>query len=110
LLKGDNNTEFFHRDANGKRRKQTIFTLKSGDRIVTGDDNLMTHATEYYKALFGPPGGGCLDLDQDLCPLEDNVTMKENSDLTKPFQEEEIMRALNQMERNKAAGPDGYPI
>jgi hypothetical protein len=38
------------------------------------------------------------------------VTMKENSDLTKPFQEEEIMRALNQMERNKAAGPDGYPI
>jgi hypothetical protein len=56
LLKGDNNTEFFHRVANGKRRKQTIFTLKCGDRIVTGDDNLMAHATEYYKALFGPRG------------------------------------------------------
>jgi hypothetical protein len=85
LLKGDNNTKFFHWVANGKRRKQTIFTLKNGDHIVYGDDNLLAHTIEYYKALFDPGGGNAFKLDQDLSPLEDNVTMHENCELTKPF-------------------------
>jgi exonuclease III len=36
LLKGDNNTEYFHRIANGNKRKQTIYFLKDGDNIVQG--------------------------------------------------------------------------
>jgi hypothetical protein len=51
-----------------------------------------------------------LELDDGLWPSDEWVTDKENLELTKQFQEEEIRRALYQMERNKAVGPDGFPI
>jgi hypothetical protein len=46
-LKGDNNTEFFHRIANGKKRKQTLFFLMDGDIHVVGTDNLLKHASNF---------------------------------------------------------------
>lgn len=42
LLKGDNNTEFFHRIANGRKRKKTIFSLQDGDSIIAGNSNLLS--------------------------------------------------------------------
>jgi hypothetical protein len=54
LLKGDNNTEFFHRIASGKRRKQTLFSLMDGDKRLARTDIILNHATDYYKMLFGP--------------------------------------------------------
>jgi hypothetical protein len=74
LLKGDNNTSFFHRIANGKKRKQTIYSLQDGDVNISGDENLLKHATEYYKCLFGPGTRDALTLDPDLWPDEDTVT------------------------------------
>jgi hypothetical protein len=35
---------------------------------------------------------------------------EENADLIRPFSEEEVKYALFQMERNKAAGPDGLHV
>jgi hypothetical protein len=45
LLKGDNNTNFFHKVANGRKRQQTIFSLSDRDKRIVGDDNLFEHAT-----------------------------------------------------------------
>jgi hypothetical protein len=39
-----------------------------------------------------------------------NATRLENEESTRPFLEEEIMMALFQMEKNKAAGPDGLLV
>lgn len=44
LLKGDQNTNYFHWIVNERRRKKT----------VEGTDNLLTHAAAFYKHLFGP--------------------------------------------------------
>jgi hypothetical protein len=41
---------------------------------------------------------------------EDKVTNIGNDELTKPFLEDELKEALFQIERNKAAGLDGFPI
>jgi hypothetical protein len=38
------------------------------------------------------------------------VTTHKNEELIRPFTEEEIKYALDQMERNKAVDPDGFPI
>jgi hypothetical protein len=54
LLKGDNNTEYFHRCANGQKRKRTIFSLQNGLETVQGTPDLLAHATSFYKDLFGP--------------------------------------------------------
>jgi hypothetical protein len=110
LLEGDNNPEYFHRIANGEKRKQTIYSLKNGDQIVQGSDELLKLATKYYKELFGPGDGNMFDLDPNLWLVEENVAMSKNDHLTSPFSEKVIKSALFQMERNKAAGPDGMPI
>jgi hypothetical protein len=41
LLKGDNNTTYFHRCANGRKRKNTIISLEDGDQLIEGDDKLL---------------------------------------------------------------------
>lgn len=56
LLKGDTNSDFFHRMANRKKRKNTIFSSQNEDSVIEGDDRIREQATQYYKALFGPSG------------------------------------------------------
>ena len=101
---------FFHRVANGRKRKNTILSFKKGDEVVEGDSNLLAHATEYYKILFGPEQGYSFPLALDLWDENEWVQEYENEILTQPFSEEEIKEALFQMEKNKAAGPDSIPI
>ena len=101
---------FFHRVANGRKRKNTILSFKKGDEVVEGDSNLLAHATEYYKTLFGPEQGYSFPLDPDLWDENELVREYENEILTQPFSEDEIKEALFQMEKNKAAGPDSIPI
>ena len=66
LLKGDRNTDYFHRLVNGRRRRNTIFSLSCGDEMIEGTKNLLKHATEFYKELFGPAAG-------NLCRLKENM-------------------------------------
>ena len=78
------------------------------DRIE-GDSNLIKHATNLYKNLFGPAHGNTFPLNEELWEHNENVFDEDNADLIKPFSELEIKEALFQMERNKAAGPDKIP-
>jgi hypothetical protein len=100
----------FHRVANGMKRKQTIFSLNDGERVISGDENLLVQATNYYEELSGPGDGNAFNLDSELWPKEDFVTEEENVQLTKPFEEIEVEKAVFMMEKNKVASPDGYPI
>jgi hypothetical protein len=52
LLKGDNNISYFHKIANGRRRKNTIISLENDGEQIEGDENLLKHATEYYTTFF----------------------------------------------------------
>jgi hypothetical protein len=70
----------------------------------------LKHGTSYYKSLFGIGEGDAIDIDPSLWPQEGKVNVQKNYDLTKPFSEEEIKYALFQMDKNKAAGPDGLPV
>jgi hypothetical protein len=106
LLKNDNNTEFFHRIANGRKRKNTIFSLQGEDGLVEGDENLVSLETKYYKELFGPSTCFNIPLNRDLWGEEEKVSVNENDSLCKPFSEIEVKYALSQMEHNKVVGPD----
>jgi hypothetical protein len=90
LLKGDNNTEYFHRVANGRKSKQTIYSVNDGNKIVQGTKELLKLATEYYKNLFGPGTCNMFDIDPRVWQECENVTRLENEDLTRTFLEEEI--------------------
>jgi mannosylglycoprotein endo-beta-mannosidase len=66
LLQGDNNTSYFHKIANGRRRKNTIISLENDGEQIEGDENLLKHATEYYTTLFGPEQDYNIHIDQSL--------------------------------------------
>jgi hypothetical protein len=45
LMHGDGNNEYFHRIANGRRRKNNIVFLEDGDKRIFGDKDILEHAT-----------------------------------------------------------------
>lgn len=67
--------------ANGQKRKRNIFSLPDGENTITGDEELLKHATSYYKTLFGPGEGNLFDLDPDLWTEAERVTEEENNEL-----------------------------
>ena len=110
LLQGDNNTSYFHKCANGRKRKNNIISLEKDGCMIEGDENLLKHASEYYSDMFGPPIEYNVQLDPTLWEGLSSVSDEENALLCRPFSETEIKEALGQMEKNKAAGPDKIPI
>jgi hypothetical protein len=110
LLQGDSNSAFFHRASNGCRRKRTIFSLKKGDSIIHGDAALFEHATSFYKDLFGPIDDTGIRLRDDIWLEDEKLNNFDIVDMDRRFSLEEIKEVVDHMEKNKAAGPDGFPI
>lgn len=109
-LKGDQNTDYFHKCANGRKRRNTIISLEKDGDIIEGEDNLLKHAFEYYSDLFGPMPQHDIHLDSSIWNNSYMLSKSDNRILCQPFSETEIKEALFQMEKNKAPGPDKIPI
>jgi mannosylglycoprotein endo-beta-mannosidase len=77
LLEGDLNTNYFHRVANGRKRKNTMFSLKENDILIEGTNNLISHATTYYKNLFGPAVGNILEFDANMWKPHEKLSEEE---------------------------------
>ena len=101
LLKGDNNTEYFHRIANEVRRKKMIFSLKDRDNEIQGTHDLLLHATNYYKNLFGPAGGFSVRLSDDNWQAWEKLNDEDREKMGVPFTEKEVKEVIDQMEKIK---------
>jgi hypothetical protein len=86
-----------------------IFQIENADTILQKEE-ILGHAIEYYKTLFGPSEKPLFDLDPDYWSQEEKVTEEENEALTKPFSLEELRVSIFTMETNTAPGPDHMPI
>jgi mannosylglycoprotein endo-beta-mannosidase len=109
ILKGDNNTKYFHMVANGKRRKTRIFRLEQDEGVIEGEEQIKSYITKFYKNLFGSLEAGRLSLIEFLVEDIPQVTNTEREMLVAEFSEKEIREAIFQMKHNKAPGPDGFP-
>jgi hypothetical protein len=109
ILEGDSNTRYFHSVANGRHRKKRIHTLVQDEGTIEGLDNLKSYITNYYKNLFGSPEEGNFLMDESRTDDIPQVSIEENNLLTAEYSEEEVRKAIFQMEHNKAPGPDGFP-
>ena len=101
-MKGDNNTSYFHKIANGRKLKNTVLSLENDGEIIEGDENLLNHATEYYTNLFGPEMGHNIHIDQSLWNELEQVSDLDNELLCKPFTEQEIKDALDKMKKKES--------
>ena len=110
LLQGDNNTKYFHLLANGRHRKTKVLQLEQDEGVFVGDANLQDYIANYYKGLFGEPDKTNFSMIESFSNDITQVSHLENDILTMEFSEKEIKEAIFQMERNKAPGPDGFPV
>ena len=53
ILEGDNNTNFCHLTANGRRRKKSILSLENEGENITDPKLIKDAIYEFYKKLFG---------------------------------------------------------
>ena len=109
LLEGDANMRYFHSVANGRHGKKLILSLVQDEGTIEGHEQLKSYITSYYKGLFGAPEESDISLDESRIDDIPQVSPEENNFLTSPYSEEEIRKAVFQMEHNKAPGPDGFP-
>jgi hypothetical protein len=87
----------------------SIHSLDDNGVLVEGTDDLLNHATAYYKVFFGPAPANMFSVSQSL--WNDNGTLNEddNVDLTRPFTIEEVKNALFSVDSNRAPGQDDIP-
>lgn len=104
LKDGDANTRFFHMHASYRRCKNSITSLKVGDSVITGQENLSQVVDAFYANLLGttPSREYMLNLDELTIPT---VNL---SHLDSPITEDEIWEVIKSMPADKAPGPDGF--
>ncbi|WMV15865.1 hypothetical protein MTR67_009250 [Solanum verrucosum] len=107
LKQGDKNTRFFHRIATSHKRFNYIDQLEV-DGAVTKDQAVIKEAVHnFYKNLYKEAEQWRPELRLQEATM---ITEEEKVWLQRPFEEEEIRVCLNLCAKEKAPGPDGYPM
>lgn len=105
LYQGDGNTRFFHAFASARLRKNAILELQVEEGItINREDHIKQVFSDHLKAVLGTEGT-TLGFDPTrLYPDQQDLSYLQN-----PFSEGEVERAVRQLAKNKASGPDGLP-
>ncbi|RVX19456.1 LINE-1 retrotransposable element ORF2 protein [Vitis vinifera] len=108
VKEGDCNSKFFHKVANGRRNRKFIKVLENERGLVLDNsDSIKEEILRYFEKLYASPSGESWSVEGlDWSP----ISRESASRLESPFTEEEIYKAIFQMDRDKAPGPDGFTI
>ena len=106
LKEGDQNTKFFHKSANQRKRTNTIVGLFDSNHVWKSTQGEIANiVTECFQHMFTSSSPSEI---AEVVQLVDKVVMPElNADLLLPFSPDEVKTALFQMHPSKAPGPDG---
>lgn len=109
LALGDANTAFFHKVATSKKRKQQITQLEVDGQQTQNPEVIQEHIFSFYSKLFNKEEEAVGGLLPEVWEPQEKATLEENDSLIAPFSEIEVKTALDQMQGDKAPGPDGFP-
>lgn len=109
LQAGDKNTSFFHKHAEACKQFKNVSEIRSQDAVVKDFEGIKRAAFTIFKELYSAPADPPIDPHAypiNLIPLcvQDSV----NTMLTAPINMDELKKALDCMEPDKAARPDGF--
>lgn len=105
---GDANSKLFHRMASGRRRKSLIKELELENGCVVRDvEVIASEITRFYADLFAEdmPHRPFFE-DLEWCP----ISPEKACSLERPFEEEEIRKAVFALGKDKTPGPDGFSL
>jgi hypothetical protein len=106
-LEGDRNTKFFHRLTKIHNSTKQIQSLQDGETVITDPNLISEHIVSFYKKLF------CTNsflqdslLAEEVIPTL--VTDEINALMTMLPSNSEIKSAIFSLNKDSAAGPDGF--
>eukprot|EP00268_Persea_americana_P020047 TRINITY_DN2032_c0_g1_i12.p1 TRINITY_DN2032_c0_g1~~TRINITY_DN2032_c0_g1_i12.p1 ORF type:complete len:262 (+),score=40.11 TRINITY_DN2032_c0_g1_i12:330-1115(+) len=108
LKEGDKNTKFFHSMATTRMRGNKInYLLDTNGNRVEDRDQITSHILSFFQSLYKKDGTSKPSLDN----LHFRTISEENANwLENEFHEEEVKVAVFNLARDKAPGPDGFPL
>ncbi|KAJ1289984.1 hypothetical protein BS78_02G207000 [Paspalum vaginatum] len=108
LREGDRNTNFFHRKAMWRAKKNRVKKLRRYDGSWCSDQaEMCSMTTDYFMNLFSADPG--INFGEIVDLFQQSVTEEMNNDLVRLYSDEEIGDALHQIGPLKGPGPDGMP-
>ncbi|RVW97045.1 Transposon TX1 uncharacterized 149 kDa protein [Vitis vinifera] len=108
IKEGDCNSKFFHRVATGRKSRKFIKSLISerGETLNNIED-ISEEIVNFFGNLYSKPVGESWRVEGiDWVPISGESGVW----LDRPFTEEEVRRAVFQLNKEKAPGPDGFTI
>ena len=108
VREGDCNSKFFHKVANGRRSRKFIKILENERGLVLDNiDSISKEILHFFEKLYSsPPGESWRVEGLDWSPISAESAFR----LDSPFTEEEISKAIFQLDGDKALGPNGFTI
>lgn len=107
IKNGDKNTKFFHAYASARKRKNTISKVEANGTHLDNQDDIREAFIEFYSNLYCTTGPSDIRLNWKQLFGEERL---DQSKLEKPFTEDEIKAAVFSSAKDKAPGPDGFPM
>ena len=107
IKEGDNNTKFFHKVANSRRRYNHISMLEVNGVIYEAKSEMANQAVQFYKNLYMEsvewrPFVEGLKFDQ--------IERLERDCVERRFEQEEVLRVVKELKGDKASGPNGFSL
>ncbi|RVW90756.1 Transposon TX1 uncharacterized 149 kDa protein [Vitis vinifera] len=108
VKEGDCNSKFYYKVANGRRNRKYIKELENERGLVLKNaESITEEILHYFEKLYTNPTGESWGVEGlDWSPISEESALR----LDFPFTEEEISKAIFQLDRDKAPGPDGFTI
>ena len=108
LKHGDRNTQFYHHQANQRRKTNSITQiLDQLGQTVEGKKEIVSVFHEYFTNIFSSTGPS--EYQECLQGMNPTVTNSMNTQLLAKFTEQEVKEAVFQMNPLGSPGPDGFP-
>ncbi|KAL0413804.1 UNVERIFIED_CONTAM: hypothetical protein Sradi_1582100 [Sesamum radiatum] len=108
LKEGDRNTSFFHRRASKRFQHNIIRRIKNSNGVwVADDEGIQGCIQTYFRGVFASGRPRTEDIERGTAQLRRVVDPSMADELTLPYSEAEVTKALFQMASLKSPGPDG---
>eukprot|EP00253_Pinus_taeda_P034628 PITA_34628 len=111
LKSGDKNTGFFHKQAEARKNFKSVSEIQHQNTVIKDFEGIKRAAYSFFQDLYSAPEDP--DIDPHSYPfnlIPNCVKESDNDMLTAPISMEELEEALNNMEPDKAPGPDGFSV
>lgn len=109
MREGDRNSKFFHRVANGRRKRNMILSII--DEVIVEhkeEEDIQRVFVGHFSKIFKTKGN--LEMEEVLGIVSNELPIDMMNKLAQPFTEEEVTKALFQMHHCKAPDPMICPL